>query len=137
MSLDKQTIGAAGEFLTAGKLFKLGLQVCVTYGNAKSVDILAYNPQINKSYTVQVKTQATENRYLLKPQDVRADTIYVFVRLNDENENERFFVIDGATLLADVAHFWGASSRQNSGSRPGLNYGPLNSYENKWDFFKR
>ena len=54
----------AGEFLTAGKLFKLGLQAAVTLGNAKSIDILAFNPKNEKNYNVQVKTNRAKNCFL-------------------------------------------------------------------------
>lgn len=37
--VDHQVVGAAGEFLAAGKLFKRGYQVSVTYGNAKAIDL--------------------------------------------------------------------------------------------------
>ena len=43
-SKDFQITAMAGEFLTAGKLFKRGYQVSVTFGNAKAIDILILNP---------------------------------------------------------------------------------------------
>ena len=48
---DQQLTGMAGEFLTVGKLFKRGYQASVTFGNAKAIDVLVYNPENDKSYT--------------------------------------------------------------------------------------
>ena len=76
---DKQISGMAGEFLTAGKLFKLGLQAAVTLGNAKSVDILAYNPQNTKNYNVQVKTNREKNCFLISKENVFSEQIYVLI----------------------------------------------------------
>jgi hypothetical protein len=39
---DSQLSSMAGEFLTAGKLFKKGYQVSLTLGNAKAVDLFVY-----------------------------------------------------------------------------------------------
>jgi hypothetical protein len=43
----------SGEFLTVGKLFKRGYQASVTLGNAKGVDVLAYNPRTGRTFCVQ------------------------------------------------------------------------------------
>ena len=53
---DQQLTGMAGEFLTVGKLFKRGYQASITFGNAKAIDVLVFNPKNEKSYIVQVKT---------------------------------------------------------------------------------
>lgn len=135
MTTDKQLIGMAGEFLTAGKLYKLGLQACVTLGNAKSVDILAFNPTTNKSFNVQVKTQKGKNRYPISWTDVKKDFVYVFVRLNGINQNEEFFIIKGETLLNNQSEFWGASLQPGTSTIAGINYGPVDRYKDKWDVF--
>ena len=41
--IDGQITGLAGELFVAAELLKRGLQTSVTFGNAKSVDLLAYD----------------------------------------------------------------------------------------------
>ncbi|MBO5531540.1 MAG: hypothetical protein J5977_03670 [Fibrobacter sp.] len=133
---DKQISGMAGEFLTAGKLFKLGLQAAVTLGNAKSVDILAYNPQNKKNYNVQVKTNREKNCFLIGKENVSSEQIYVFVLLNSPNQNEDFFIVKGQTLLDNIHHFWGASYKEGKKTNmPAINYGPLKEFKNNWNIF--
>ncbi len=135
---DRQMTGIAGEFLTAGKLFKQGYQVSVTYGNAKAVDLFVLNPETGKQFRVQVKTQHRKNCFPLKIESIQSDTIYVFVRLNDPSRNdEEFFVLRGQTLLADIERFFGSSYRDSRkpSSMPAVNYGPLNEYKDNWLVF--
>lgn len=132
---DKQISGMAGEFLTAGKLFKLGLQAAVTLGNAKSVDILAFNPQNNKNYNVQVKTLRARNCFPIKKEAVNKDHIYVFVLLNGNDQNEEYYIVKGETLLSDIKHFWGASYGVKTSSMPAINYGPLKDFKDNWAVF--
>ena len=93
--MDLQLIGAAGEFLTAGKLFKRGLQVAVTYGNAKSIDLFVSNPHTGRNFVVQVKTQHKKNCFPLSPKAVHGGHVYVFVRLNGVSEPEEYFIVPG------------------------------------------
>jgi hypothetical protein len=136
--VDRQMTGAAGEFLTAGKLFKRGYQVSVTYGNAKAVDLFVLNPETGRQFKVQVKTQVRKNCFPLNKESIQPDNIYVFVRLNDPARNdEEFFVLRGQTLLADIERFFGSSYRdsQKTSTMPAVNYGPLNDYKDNWLVF--
>jgi len=133
---DGQISGMAGEFLTVGKLFKLGLQASLTLGNAKSVDVLAYNKNTNKNYNVQVKTCRKKNCFPIKKENVIENHIYVFVFLNDIKNDENFFIVLGSTLLNDIDKFGGSSYRNNKvSSIPGINYGPLKEFEDNWGLF--
>ena len=134
---DRQITSMAGEFLTVGKLSKRGYQVSVTMVNAKTVDLFVRNPGTDRIYNVQVKTQRRRNNFPLKRENVCHDHIYVFVRLNKFFDCEEFFVVPGKILRADVNRFWGASYRdpQKPSSRPGVNYGPLAPFKDKWDVF--
>jgi len=42
---DQQLTSMSGEFLTVGKFFKRVYQASVTFGNAKAIDVLVYNPE--------------------------------------------------------------------------------------------
>jgi hypothetical protein len=109
---DMQTTQMAGEFLTAGTLFKRGYQVAITLSNAKGVDLFAKNTKSGKSFS------------------------YVFVRLNSINEREEFYIIQGPDILDDINRFFGASYQDplKISNRPG-GYGPLEPYRDKWELF--
>ena len=136
--IDPQLTGMAGEFLVPGKLFKLELQASVTFGNAKAVDIFAHNPKTNRTFNVQGKSLKYKNAYFIKPEDIFADYIYVFVILNKFEEPEDFFILEGQTILDDMDKFFGISL-QNEGrakpKTPGINYGPLLEFKDNWTVF--
>ena len=131
----------AGEFLTVGKLFKKGYQASVTFGNAKSIDVLVYNPEIDKTFIVQVKTLRKKNCFPIKKENIKSDHIYVFVILNDFENKEEFYIVSGQEILADINHFFGSSYQRESGpsSMPAINYGPLTkgTYLNNWKLFEK
>ena len=135
---ENQLIGMAGEFLTVGKLFKKGLQAAVTVGNAKAIDILAYNPMNNKNYSVQVKTVKKKNSFLIKEKNINAEHIFVFIILNEVENNEDYFIIKGADILKDVNKFFGATyDKKNPKEMSAINYGPLREYKDNWKEFDK
>ena len=134
MPTDRQTTGMAGEFLVVGKLFKRGIQASVTFGNAKSIDVLAYNPRNNKTFAVSVKTLRQKNCFPLLPQSVSAGHTYIFVILNEPDVPEKYFIVPGSDIAEDLPKFFGSSV--NYEQRPAVNYGPLKPYENNWQHFE-
>lgn len=136
---DTQMSGMAGELLVAGKLFKRRMQVSITMGSAKAIDLFVYNPQTNRTFNVQVKTiRQKPNCFPLPREKVIEDHIYIFVILNEDDQNEEFFVVPGRTILKDINHFYGASYRgEKPSTRPAVNYGPLKDYKDKWDIFEK
>jgi transposase-like protein len=138
LKLQSQISGMAGEFLTVGKLFKLGLQASVTLGNAKSVDVLAFNPRTRRSFNVQVKTCRQKNCFPIKKENIARDDIYVFVFLNEMDEQENFYILEGKEILRNIDKYFGSSyKRSRPSSMPGINYGPLKEFENNWDIFTK
>jgi hypothetical protein len=105
---DNQITGMAGEFLTAGKLSKKGLTVSITFGNAKTIDILAYNPKNEKTYVVQVKTSRKQDNFReLKGGEIKPEHVFIF--LNEFENNEDFFIVKGSEILNDVNKFFGST----------------------------
>lgn len=134
---DGQLSGMAGEFLVAGKLFKRGMQVSVTLGNAKAIDLLVQNPNNGKKYAVQVKTIRCKNCFPIKREYIIEDDIYVFVVLNKAEESEEFFIVPGKTILEDINKFFGKCyTRTPISPFPGINYGPLKEYKDNWQVFE-
>jgi len=138
-SRDKQLTGMAGEFLTVGKLFKRGCQASVTFGNAKAIDVLVYNPVNDKSYSVQVKTLRYKNCFLMKKDNLKPDHIYVFILLHDFAQLEEYFIIPGREIMQDIDKFFGASYRNpdKPSNMPAVNYGPLAAYKDNWQVFDK
>lgn len=135
---DGQITGMAGEFLVAGKLFKLHMQVSVTMGNAKAIDLFAHNPQTDRTFNVQVKTLRKKNCFPMRRERVHRNHVYVFVILNRDDQDEQFFVVPGKTIADDINRFFGTSyTREKPSTFPAVNYGPLKEYEDNWDIFKK
>ena len=136
---DQQLTGMAGEFLTVDKLFKRGYQASVTFGNAKAIDVLVYNPVAEKAFSVQVKTLRKKNCFLIKKENLKEDHIYVFVLLNDFEKQEEFFIVTGSEIIENIDKFFGASYKypERPSPMPAINYGPLISYKDNWDVFDR
>ena len=135
---DTQITGMAGEFLAAGKLFKRGLQVSVTLGNAKAIDLFVHNPRTGRTFKVQVKALSRKNCFPMKRENLRPDYIYIFVLLNGPDEQEQFFVVPGRTILNDINHFFGASyTRDKPNTFPAINYSPLRKFNGNWALFER
>lgn len=84
--LRKELTGLAGELFVAAELLKRGLQTSVTFGNAKGIDLLAFNPETDRSFTVQVKSLRTKNYFPISHDRVYALHAYVFVVLNKPGE---------------------------------------------------
>jgi hypothetical protein len=131
---DGQLSGMAGEFLVAGKLFKRRMQVSMTMGNAKAIDLFVHNPRTDRTFNVQVKTLRQKNCFPMRRENVKSDHVYVFVILNRDDQDERFFIVPGKAILKDIDHFFGTSyTRDKPSTFPGVNYGPLKEFENRWE----
>lgn len=135
---DPQITCMAGEFLVAGKLSKLGLQVSVTLGNAKSIDLLAYNPSTGKNFNIQVKTLRMRNCFPIRKEAIHANHIYVFVILNRPDESEDFFILRGQAILDDINRFYGSTyDGKKTSPMPAMNYGPLKAFRDNWEEFDK
>lgn len=136
---DQQLTGMAGEFLTVGKLFKRGYQASVTFGNAKAIDVLVYNPKNDKSYIVQVKSLRQKNCFPMKKENLKPDHIYVFILLHDFEQPEEYFIVPGRDMLQDIDKFFGASYRNpdKPSTMPAVNYGPIVPYKDNWQLFDK
>lgn len=133
--VDGQITGLAGELFVAAELLKRGLQTSVTFGNAKAIDLLAYNPDTQATFTVQVKALRTNNYFLLSPSKVNRSHIYVFVVLNKPGQPVDYFVVPGADLADDPKRFGRAYYEIEK--MPGVLPSTLRklNYQDAWDIF--
>lgn len=126
--------GLAGELFVAAELIKRGLQTSVTFGNAKAIDLLAYNPVTKRTFVVQVKSLRSKNFFLISRDKVEPEHTYVFVLLNGADEHVQYFIVSGADLCSDPAKFskWFTVEKM-----PGIHSNLLTElgYENAWGVF--
>jgi len=129
---DGQVTGLAGELFVAAELLKRGLQTSVTFGNAKAIDLLAYNPQTEKSFTVQVKAVRKRNAFPISHARVHAKHTYVFVVLNKPDVAVQYFIVPGALLLGEPERFtkWFRDPKF-----PGIPPAALEPFQNAWGLF--
>ncbi|HSK28730.1 MAG TPA: hypothetical protein VLA17_02095 [Candidatus Limnocylindria bacterium] len=133
--VDGQITGLAGELFVAAELLKRGLQTSVTFGNAKAIDILAFNPEIERSFTVQVKAIRKKNVFPIAHAKVNPRHTYVFVVLNSPDEPVQYFIVPGAILSREPNRFvprWFLDPKF-----PGIGWKTLKSegFENAWHIF--
>lgn len=133
---NSQLSAMAGEFLTLGKLFKREYQASITLGNAKSIDVLVFNPITGRNFNVQVKTLRKKNYFPIRKEDIIPEHIYVFIVLNTFEQEEEYFIIKGETIGHDLNKFFGTSyTREKDSTFPGIYYKPLQAYKNNWEIF--
>ena len=131
---DGQISGLAGELFVAAELLKRDIQTSVTFGNAKAIDLFAYNPITEKSFNIQVKTLRTKNYYPLKLDRVHPKHIYVFVLLNKPGEPVRYFILPGQEIISHPEKF---GKDINNPVFPCIDPKHLIGYENNWSLFSK
>lgn len=103
--VDGQVTGLAGELFVAAELLKRGLQISLTFGNAKAIDIFAFNPETSRTFTVQVKALRQKNFFPISHEKVAAQHLYVFVLLNKPGEAVEYFIVPGSKLANEPELF--------------------------------
>ena len=132
--MDKNTTHLAGEFLVAGELSRRGLGVSITFGNAKSVDIVAQSA--TSTYRVDAKALRSKSNWPVSAAQIDRDVYYVFVYLGTaatirKNLAPEYFVVLGADLIdQNIIQYW-------AGGRSGVTYKSLAEMNkvNQWQVF--
>ena len=109
--------GFAGEMLVAAELSRLGYEVLLgNVGTKKTigVDLAAVIPESGKTVSISVKSLKKKNAFLIDPEKVRKDSVYVFVITNNAGEKPEFFIIRGVSLLSNEKNIWGKWGRDYS-----------------------
>ena len=132
---DSQKSGLAGELFVAAELLKRGYQVSVTFGNAKSIDLFAYNEKKEKTFNIQVKTLRKSNAYILNITNVNKAHIYVFVLLNDIGKEVEYYIISGKTIIKKEYDLFGPKG--GSSYFAGITMGRIKPYKDKWQEFEK
>lgn len=130
--VDGQVTGLAGEFFVAAELLKRNIQTSVTFGNAKAIDLLAFNPSTNQTFTVQVKALRAKNYFLINKEKVNSAHVYVFVLLNKPKEPVEYFIVPGSTLIQKPEQF---GRGYFDPKLPGIHPRELESFRDNWPVF--
>jgi hypothetical protein len=132
--VDGQVTGLSGELFVAAELLKRGLQTSVTFGNAKAIDLFAYNLITKRTYNVQVKALRAKNYFLLSHKNVEPTHAYVFVLLNKPGQPVQYYIVPGEVLHAEPEKFGKPLMHP---SMPGIHSKLLTElgYEDKWSLF--
>ena len=99
MPLDKQLTGMRGVYLVAAELSRLGFIASPTSRSAIGADILATDQRCLRTYSVQVKTNASRGNFWLVGEKTRGRAsqshIYVLVHLRRVRDAEKveFYVV--------------------------------------------
>lgn len=137
MTLPYKNSGFAGEMLVAAELSRLGYEVLLgNVGTKKTIgiDLAAVNPETGKTLSISVKSLKSINDFIIDPEKVCPDSIYVFVITNSVGEKPEFFVARGSILLAQEEHLWGKWGRSyHPAGRRSITAKKLESWRGKWE----
>jgi len=80
MPKTRQSSNLAAEYYVASLLFRLGYVVTVTFGNTKEIDLMVYDPETQKTVTIDVKGLKNKTNWIMpKNPSERPDHFYVLV----------------------------------------------------------
>jgi hypothetical protein len=126
----------AGEMLVAAELSRLGYEVMlgnVGRHNTKRFDMTAACPETGHSATISVKALKARNVFLIDPEDVLPEVVYVFVITGPAGAQPLFHLIRGAELLAEEERFFGKYGRAYKTKHGrGIGYKDLDHYRGNW-----
>jgi hypothetical protein len=131
---DSQKSGLAGELFVAAELLKRNLQVSLTLGNAKSIDLFAYSEDEERKFTIQVKTLRKSNCFPLQIQKVNPCHIYVFVMLNKPGVAVEYYILSGKEIFENRNVLY--CDNKGTSERSAVKIGPLRDrFKDRWNLF--
>lgn len=126
----------AGEMLVAAELARLGYEVTlgnVGSYNTRSFDMTAVCPSTGHSTSISVKSLKGPNAFLIDPETVLPDTVYVFVITGESGEMPKFHVLRGRELIANEEQLFGKYGRTYKTKHGrGIGYKMLAPYLDNW-----
>ncbi len=130
----------AGEMLVAAELSRLGYEVTlgnIGSHNTKTFDMAAVCPVSGRAASISIKSLKKANSFLVDPEAILPEVVYVFVITGSAGEKPTFHVIRGAELLENESRFFGKFGRNYTaagGTKHGRGIGhkQLASYVDNW-----
>lgn len=95
----KYHLSLCGEYLVAGELQRRGINASVTYGNAKSADVVAFSESRNRVITVEVKTTGQPKWVIGNhvPESSQQPWVFVFAP-PDHSQSPEYYVVSQQEL---------------------------------------
>jgi hypothetical protein len=131
--------GMRGVYLVAAELSRLGFIASPTSRSAIGADILVTDQKCQRTYSVQVKTNAKTFGFWLvgaKAREMRARShIYVLVNLRSTRDGERveYYVVPSRVVASKMVSAVSKSPSQSQWHQ--LNLGDAAPYRDKWSVF--
>jgi hypothetical protein len=124
----KYHLSLAGEFFVAAELQRRGVAAAVTYGNAKSADVVAFSASGEKAVVVEVKCTSQLRWVVGVALPPASDKPWVFVYLpTDQTQAPRYYLLTQLELRSilepvDVEYRqkYKAKHGEEYGDRPGV-----------------
>lgn len=140
---EKYHLAMAGEYFVAAQLQRLQVAASVTYGNAKSADVVAFTNNSDRVAVIEVKTTRQPQWVVGSRVPAQSQKPWVFVYLPEQSEEPpRFFVLT-QTQLHEILTPLEAEYERRYKEKHGVEYGDkpgvvnisrklLENYENNW-----
>ena len=127
----------AGEMLVAAELARLGYEVTlgnVGSHNTRAFDLMAGDSVTGRTVGISVKSLKSRNAFLIDPEIVRPDIVYVFVITGPAGMQPTFYVLKGSTLLAEEKRLFGKWGRSYQKAGRGIPAGSgLEEFKDNWE----
>ncbi len=136
---EKYHLSMAGEFFVAAQLQRLQVAASVTYGNAKSADVVAFGGISDRAVVIEVKTTGQPEWVVGGRVPPPAEKPWVFVYLPTKSEEApRFFILTQSQLYeiltpidAEYARKYKEKHGVEYGDKPGV-VNIAHKFENNW-----
>ncbi len=141
---EKYHLAMAGEYFVAAQLQRLNIAASVTYGNAKSADVVAFSSSSERAVLIEVKSTSKPKWVVGGRVPHPADKPWVFVLIPELNDAPpRFFILTQTELHNILAPLDAAYDQRYKekhgveyGDRPGvinLTRSQAEPFENNWE----
>ena len=131
MATKQQLTGMQGVYFVAAELSKRGFIVSPTSRGAFGADLLVTDQLCNRSYSVQVKTNARTFTFWLlnkKSKDLVSKThIYVLVNIRRDNKIE-YFIVPSKVIAENM-------QEDEKGNFPSFSLEQAIIYKDQWKYF--
>jgi len=143
----KYHLAMAGEYFVAAQLQRLQVFASVTYGNAKSADVIAFTKDSDRVVVIEVKTTQNPKWVVGGRIPEKSNKPWVFVSLNEDTEvSPEFFILTQEELHLLLAPLEKEYFRKylekhgvEYGDKPGvvnISRSMLEPYKNCWSVIK-
>lgn len=126
--MEKNNTHLSGEYFVAAELYRRGYSIGMTIGNAKAIDLFAYNGKETLSIQVKAIRNKKSGGWPLMTDKVIKNIMYVFVNLNDES-NPEYFIASPKEAKESISQY------SNRGTI-NINQFKSNKFIDRWDKLK-